>query len=581
MYAHHRRKLSVLLLLLLAVCSGCVRRDAAPPRDTAPQHTVSTQTATWNMDTADVYVSPPTVVSISYTLPWARQFGIGFAVQARVVEVLPDIYALPEKTLNRESYRILRMELMDTITGSGVPQEFYYLLGESYDPNLTHFDSLIISMRQMGIGSYMMFNTAQCRYERFFPLFASGTVGYMEEDYRVYPDPTEINLYNTLSVLPFTDGILDTSIYTLPGWERDKNMLDNYIDVFPIAKGHTLQQAKDAIRAHQDAFMANYGTDSLPFFEKLRTVQYPDLYPDEAAYQVLCGFEKGVFAQITSQDQKTVFCRIINGFYTNEYYSFTPGQPMTASDARFTQAQIDSLPDLKPALDLAMQQVREADPRRIDLLDGYYYQTAQGIYGVIRAYWNGIYSSDLRDAQINYLVFPDGEVMRVSTKVLELYLQDDRQNALLQQTWETISRKAYKATAIYRNTDLDYVSTPRGTVILNENFSLTCADAWYGPAEVPLTLTDPAVIDLETLVSPDSKYWTNTAWSKDALLADVQYAWQLTPDTTNLHNQEYLLLMETGDLLMIRCTDYTDLLPDQSVGLQIPLILHLDADYDY
>jgi len=530
--------------LALTLFAGCRHS----PQNAAPTHTISEETATWSMHVADAWVTPPNPNVCVPPPTYNAQFLAGFAVEARVLEVLPDVYVLPEKTLQRDEHHVLRLEVMDVIAGEGVPKEIYYLLDASMEPDLRRYDSLIISLLQLSCDSYLLFNTTQGRYERFSPLFKSDNWRLFEVAlHPVFPDPTQVESSNRFSIFPFTDGVLDTSIDTLPGWDRFIDDLDSQQDFFPIREGHTLQQAKDAIVACQEEYKDR---NSL-----VRTVQTPDIYPDADTYRALCSFDRGIFAQIMDSRGKTIFSRIVNGFYTNEYYTFTPDESMVSSTVQFTQEEIDQLPDLKPLVDTVMQQIYEADPHWLRLLDAYYYKTEQHIYGVVRAYWedrSGKYT------KVNYIALPNGQVKQVSTGVLDTYLQDDWQGAQHREVWESMDGNAYSAKSVYENRSGEFVHG------IGYNKILISADTISLPNEAlplkPIPIT-PSIIDLEHLLPPQKEYWPEPHLNYETITTSVRYAWQLKK-----YNDErtlrYLLMLDDGSLLLATGYDYTGVYED-------------------
>ena len=132
----------------------------------------------------------------------------------------------------------------------------------------------------------------------------------------------------------------------------------------------------------------------------------------------------------------------------------------------------------------------------------------------------------------------------------------------------------------YQNREIDYVSLGRET-ILHENFTITCNDSWYAAAEIKLTQVSPSVIDLENLISETPKYWHSSDWNKQRLVNNIRYAWQLEQDVTDHRKSQYLLYMQDGALLLVRCYDYSQIFNDPAKGLQIPQIVELEFYYDY
>lgn len=524
-------------------------------RQRPTEHTILEEKPSWSMD-VDVRIVPKSVL-LDETVQ------SDFLVHARVLEVLPDTYLIPEKTLNRQACRVLRLQVVQTLFGKNVPNELYYIHPEEYFTDMTGLD-LIISMDQLGVEDYLLLNTSSQQYETFSLLFAD-FVNSNERDLEPIPDPTRVSTGTALSnILPFRNNRL----YWLQSdyWSRSKSyfeFLSKNGDI-PLTAEHTLVQAKTIIRQM-------YAGREEP------TVRYADEYNFGIQLTDADTPKEGVFSQIIHQyDKKILLCRIIDGYYTNECYMYYEDGRIEASDTKFTQEEIATLPKLTPAVHQTLEKAPENGTCRSFV--GYYYKTNQGnLYGIVQAVWS---VSSEPDVTVNMLVKLDGSVTQVSDKVLEAYLADDLETAALQEVWDSVSRKAYRSMIIYQNREIDYVSLGRET-ILHENFTITCNDSWYAAAEIKLTQVSPSVIDLENLISETPKYWHSSDWNKQRLVNNIRYAWQLEQDVTDHRKSQYLLYMQDGALLLIRCYDYSQIFNDPAKGLQIPQIVELEFYYDY
>ena len=524
-------------------------------RQRPTEHTILEEKPSWSMD-IDVRIVPKSVL-LDETVQ------SDFLVHARVLEVLPDTYLIPEKTLNRQACRVLRLQVVQTLFGKNVPNELYYIHPEEFFTDMTGLD-LIISMDQLGVEDYLLLNTSSQQYETFSLLFAD-FVNSNERDLEPIPDPTRVSTGTALSnILPFRNNRL----YWLQSdyWSRSKSyfeFLSKNGDI-PLTAEHTLVQAKTIIRQM-------YAGREEP------TVRYADEYNFGIQLTDADTPKEGVFSQIIHQyDKKILLCRIIDGYYTNECYMYYEDGRIEASDTKFTQEEIATLPKLTPAVHQTLEKAPENGTCRSFV--GYYYKTNQGnLYGIVQAVWS---VSSEPDVTVNMLVKLDGSVTQVSDKVLEAYLADDLETAALQEVWDSVSRKAYRSMIIYQNREIDYVSLGRET-ILHENFTITCNDSWYAAAEIKLTQVSPSVIDLENLISETPKYWHSSDWNKQRLVNNIRYAWQLEQDVTDHRKSQYLLYMQDGALLLIRCYDYSQIFNDPAKGLQIPQIVELEFYYDY
>ena len=523
-------------------------------RERPTEHTVLEDRPSWNMH-VDISVVPEKILLDETPLP-------RFLVHARVLEALPDTYLIPEKTLSRQRSRVLRLQVVQTLFGKDVPKELYYILPEQYFTDMTGLD-LIISMSQLGLEDYLLLNTSRQQYETFSLVFAD-FANSNERDIEPIPDPTKVSTGAGLSnILPFRNNQLYWPQGDHWSWEKSYfEFLSENGDI-PVASESTLAEAKAALRQI-------YGSEE-------PKVRHADEYNFGIQLTDADTPKEGVFSQIIHQhDKKILLCRIIDGFYANECYMYYEDGRIEASEIKFTPEEIARLPKLAPVVGQVLQGAPEKGICRS--LVGYYYKTNQGnLFGVVQAEWEILWE---RKVTINMLVMPDGTVTQVSTKVLEAYLSDDWETAALQQIWDSVSRKAYRSMIIYQNRDIDYISLGRET-ILHENFTITCNDSWYTAAEIKLTQVSPAVIDFENLVSETPRYWDNNAWNKERLVGNIRYAWQLEQDVTDHRKSQYLLYMQDGALLLVRCYDYSQIFNDPAVGLQIPQIVQLEFYYDY
>ena len=130
--------------------------------------------------------------------PPAFQFSRGIAVKAKVVKNHPDkYYKLDVSSEYRPTaYRLIQMETIEVIRGENVPPYFLYLIPEYVYVDMSVYDSLLISMSQIGVENYVLKNATQNRMESFeLPVFAD------------YQDNPELG-----NIIAFTDGIFDTEL---------------------------------------------------------------------------------------------------------------------------------------------------------------------------------------------------------------------------------------------------------------------------------------------------------------------------------------------------------------------------------
>ena len=378
-------------------------------------HSVLEEKPSWSMDT-DILVTPEQIlcVNTSYS-PCELSFHIGLAVYAQVVEELPDTYLIPEKTLSRNDYRVLRMKTLDVIVGQDVPKEFWFLLPIRYDAPLLN-RSFLMDLTQVGVEDYLLFNTTKQQYETFSIMFTANG-NSREYDMEFTPDPTAVSAGAILSMLPFENGKLDWP--QTEQWQYLQEKFEYFSGkenpLYPIEPDATLEEAKEAIRNCRE-------TDGIGETTPPR-VRYADEYNIGIRLTDTDTPKEGVFSQIIHQhDKKILLCRIIDGFYANECYMYYDDGRIEASDVQFTREDLAKLPKLTPVVEQVLKKAPEKGTCHI--LEGYYYKTDQGdLFGVVRAHWEINWETSVT---VNMLVNCDGTVTQISTEELNQRLQGAR-----------------------------------------------------------------------------------------------------------------------------------------------------------
>ena len=396
------------ILAVLLIASILLSR-----RPTPFSHNVFEEKASWSMD-AQITAIPDQYVCVNQAvIDYEFSFLRGFAVHARVLEVLPDIYVIPEKNLGRENYRVLRLQVLETVAGEDLPEEIYFLLPEAYNPRLLQYD-LLINLDQVGVENYLLFNTTQRRSETFSMVFACGVVS-REYSMTHTVDPTAIYTSEVLCILPYKDGVL-----TWPAgeaWSDDQEDFEYFSTkenaVYPLRGDMTLAEAKAAVMPARQAFADKYDVE-IPE----PTLRYADSYNMGINLGNFNTPEVGTFSQIYHRhEDKFLFCRVIDGFYTNEVYTFYPDGQMASSEVEFTQEEIRSAPKLYPIVrQLQGQSPKESTCR---LFTAYYFKTDWGVYGVVRGEWEVGNQSQ----EIIFLVHPDGTAENVTLQELVAKLE--------------------------------------------------------------------------------------------------------------------------------------------------------------
>jgi len=520
------------ILAVLLVASILLSR-----RPTPFSHNIFEEKASWNMDAQVTAVAEQYGCENTAVIDCEYSFLRGFAVHARVLEVLPDIYVIPEKNLGRHNYRVLRLQVLDTVAGEELPEEIYFLLPEAYNPRLLQYD-LLLNLDQVGVENYLLFNTTQRQAETFSLVFACG-VDSREYSKTVTVDPTAIYTNEVLCILPYKDGVLTWP--TGDAWAADRDCFEYFSTkdnaVYPLRGHMTLEAAKAAVMPARQAFADKHDVE-IP----KPKVLYADSYNMGINLGNFNTPEVGTFSQIYHQhEDKFLFCRVIDGFYTNEVYTFYPDGQMASSEVEFTQEEIEHLPKLYPTVTQVLNRAPVSGTCR--LFTAYYYKTDWGIYGVVRAKWEVNWETDV---SIIILVNPDGTTEEVSLLELVARLDDgitpteklDTQQGIL----SSLEKKSYQAECIYdnrKNVNITAHINQITNVYIAQDGNVIC----FGYNESYLA-------DARS-VSPDSV-------ELPPQVGTARYVWKLHTSADSRWLR-YLVRLENGMLLLVTGYDYTGL----------------------
>lgn len=366
-----------------------------------------------------------------YAAPY-YQFMNALSVEARVLEVLPDVYSKLGTIGTSTRYHILHLQVLDTISGKNMPDEFYYLLPVNFDPNLTEYSSLIMTVYQLGYENYVMVNETLKRAEAFSFLFTYGS--------EVYATGYEPDMGG---ILAFRGNTLDTGLWEKAGWnQEDKEgttanpdyLLSEKAPKYPGKFGRNLQQTKKAIRQqfyneykkiyqtkdHRSAGVKTY--DSIHSAEAKAILSY--VHP----------FENGVFLPDATSTYLD-FGRWINGFQTNEVYHINLTDQSVQSRFHFTEEDLQQLPDTDSIIQSLSQDATRTDEKNGKELvfcgiRGRYQKTVNGIYCVLNRYWGDPSEKESRVPTCTlissikqtdtFIVLPDGTWREATEEDLEM-----------------------------------------------------------------------------------------------------------------------------------------------------------------
>lgn len=315
--------------------------------------------------------------------PAIQFYGGGFAVRVKVVQNYPDLYyRLDNNPKHRPTaYRLILMQTMEILVGCDVPQSFLYLIPEHLFVDMSVYDSLLISMSQLGAERYVLKNGTKNTMESVsLPVFCN------REDH------PELG-----SIIAFTGGVFDESLWQTPSWKYGYQFARYELEHpessrLIVKRGSTEHDVISAIGRHPGQGPA------------VLTLSFAA--PEAAeALAYTAPRENSVFAQrITNNGFGVVFVftRFIGGCQTEETVTIAAETgEVTYSDVRYGEDDLHSLasPDLLTAVlaEKAAAYGKETptpphtDPagKTLQSLHAYaWYVRADGkVYGVIRTSW--------------------------------------------------------------------------------------------------------------------------------------------------------------------------------------------------
>lgn len=311
-----------------------------------------------------------------------------FIVKARVVNNYPDVYYKLDVSSEYKprAYRLIQMECLEIIRGKKVPQYFLYLIPESLFVDMSVYDSLLISMSQLGAENYVLKNEVKSQMESFdIPIFA---------DYQEQPELGNI--------IAFSDGVFDESLWKTESWiygyQFARLILDNpqqYGDIV-VYRGDSESDVIENIKKRIDNQIAYY---------KVPTLVTLNFSTKEArdAVEYVKPFVNGVFSQTYQQyvgnNGQLVFRRFINGCQTEETVTIDlKTEKVTHYTIRYTSEDMSKIENIAVYLsDKATEYAEQlptpphTDPEGKEILRlnlyAWYVKINDKVYGVIKTTW--------------------------------------------------------------------------------------------------------------------------------------------------------------------------------------------------
>lgn len=317
--------------------------------------------------------------------PPAFQFDLGIAVKARVVKNHPDkYYKLDVSSEYRPgAYRLIQMETIKIISGENVPRYFLYLIPEYVYVDMSVYDSLLISMIQLGVENYVLKNATQNQMESFeLPIFAD------------YQDEPELG-----NIIAFSDGIFDESLWQNETWLYGYQFASYYLDNpkhsnLVVSRGDSERAVISAIKKQYDE---RYNNHTL----SVKTLDFTTQAAKEALEYVK-PFANGVFSQRYEPyygNGQLIFRRYINGCQTEETITIDLlTEEVTYSEVRYTKEDMAQMENISAHLSEKAAEYAEqlpipphTDPEGKELLClnlyAWYVKVDGKLFGVIKTSW--------------------------------------------------------------------------------------------------------------------------------------------------------------------------------------------------
>ena len=284
------------------------------------------------------------------------------------------------------AYRLIRFNVIQSIQGEAIPQEFLYLLPAHLLVDMTPYDTFFLSMSQVGTTDYVMRNDTQNRIEALpLPVFGD------------YQDSPELG-----NVIAFTDGVFNEGLWQNESWIYGYQFGRGYLDhpeqgSLVVFRGCTEEDTLQAIKEQIHSYS-----------HKIPPVVSLNFTSEEAvaAINFVKPFENGVFAQELNRyynPPTMVYRRYINGCQTDETITINlETEEVTYSEVRYSEEDMATMPDIALLVSELAAQYKESTPtppRHIpteeqNLFDlrvyGWYAKVGDTVYGIIRTSW--IYS---------------------------------------------------------------------------------------------------------------------------------------------------------------------------------------------
>jgi len=344
-------------------------------------------------------------------MPYFELSNYDFGVKATVIKSLPDVYYVyNEYSSSPTEYRVILMRAEDVLYGKEVPEYFYYAIESGLYVDMSVYDFLFISMRQLGTDGFVMTNSLDMMTESFpLPVFNS----YLPEFGRV---------------IPFTNGIFDESLWQTRSWINGYQFIKTDLNdqtYHDVKRGctaeYTLEHIKPNDRTHEPTVVTLGDLKSI----------------NAGSVSYVTDFANGTFIQYFNTYNKTVtFQRFIYGCKTDEVLKLDTNKHTTEwSDVRYTHDELADqenitkyIANLEAAYSENIPDAPHVSPEDIPLrkfgFTGYYFKYDGKCYGAVSISWSYFdrnYETDLETFYFDqaFILFEDGTPRDISRE--ELY----------------------------------------------------------------------------------------------------------------------------------------------------------------
>lgn len=335
--------------------------------------------------------------------PMPTGFTIDTIIEAAVEEVLPDSYYMPG---DGDVYHVVKLRVLDQIRAENMPEEIYFRYAYYGTDIFDGYDSLILSLKQIGVENYMMINTAKGRADYFSDMFET----YIDVGYG--------------SVIAFRDGTVDPGL-----WDR-ANRFETYMEYqlserdyegyvypsspydYPAKYGCSVEKVKENIRLVTELTKEEYEQDTEFHVGQKYDTEYPfryvtadDVFTSEDARRVreyMTPAENNVFMhKIWPGGGRVIgdFTRVVNGFATDERFVINGFNEedgvVQTNDVYYSSKDFARMPDIGKAiarLDPSKLKPRSLRVNGMDLIycrvKGFYRKVDGKVYGIVVIVWH-------------------------------------------------------------------------------------------------------------------------------------------------------------------------------------------------